>query len=373
MKTGFAISFATVLAMGFIAVLTTGCNLTDPFNTDFDDIEPAVMYQAKELITAPAAPTSLQIMTYNIKYGGARILFFFECGGERGLMSEEEVLINMEALVSKINQAEPDILLMQEVDVNAKRAAYVDQVQYLLDHTEMNYAAYASQWKADFVASDGIGKIDTGNAILSRWPLKDAKRLALPLIGDHDALTQYFYLKRNMLKARVDLDLAQELWIVDVHAAAFATDDTKQTHVDLFTQELRDLSADGAWVVGGGDLNCIPKGSERRTDFADDCFVDDRFAGDDYTGEDDWLDELYAEFTPAIALADFQADNTPYLSFTSNPHVGWTRKLDYLFTNGVWETGSALVHQSEDPAEGGHETLFLSDHAPMSVVLEVGP
>jgi endonuclease/exonuclease/phosphatase family metal-dependent hydrolase len=47
----------------------------------------------------------------------------------------------------------------------------------------------------------------------------------------------------------------------------------------------------------------------------------------------------------------------------------WNRKLDYLFTNGRFRVDSAVTHQ--DTASGGLATMPLSDHAPISVTLEV--
>ena len=70
-----------------------------------------------------------------------------------------------------------------------------------------------------------------------------------------------------------------------------------------------------------------------------------------------------------LALADFQADNDPYFTFTADGDGFWNRKLDYLFTNGEFVAGSGLTHQ--DTSSGGVETLPLSDHAPVSVQLSL--
>src|SRR5690606_1556391 len=104
-----------------------------------------------------------------------------------------EVETNLQRIADVINAVDPDVLFLEEVDVNSKRSAFVDQVQWLLDHTQLNHGAYASQWRADFVPSDGLGAMDSGNAILSRWPLDDATRFALPLREDQSALVRYFY------------------------------------------------------------------------------------------------------------------------------------------------------------------------------------
>lgn len=341
-----------------------GCNPLDPLNADFATVEPAVLYRARVKSPAPDAVAIVRAMTWNIKFAGARILFFFECDGERSLMTEEETIQNLDGIAAFINFVKPDILLLQEVDVLSKRTAYVDNVQWLLDHTHFNYGAYASHWKVDYVPSDGIGRIDSGNAILSRWPFLEAERLAMPLIGEQDAVTRYFYLRRNILRTYVDLPGVDDLSVVNVHTAAFAEDDTKRVQLDLFKGVLDEIAAVDRQFVAGGDLNSLPPGSRQLTGYADDC-EDARFDPDDYSGEETWLEDLYSSYSAAIPVGDYRADNGRYFSFTTDQRVGWTRKLDYLFTNERFEPNSGVVHQSVE--RGGYETLPLSDHAPLSV------
>ncbi|RMG17859.1 MAG: hypothetical protein D6729_08095 [Deltaproteobacteria bacterium] len=345
------------------AILATGC---DPLRTTFAETEPGRLLEAQDPLEPPATlPPELVVMTYNIKYGGARILFFWECGGTRYNMTEEEVLGNMAGLAAKIREVDPDILLLQEVDVGATRAAYVDEAQYLLDHTALSYGAYASQWKADYIPSDGLGRMDSGNVVLSKWPVREATRHALPLIGNQDPLTQYFYLRRNVLEVRLDVPGIPDLRIFAVHAAAFATDGTKKKHIDRFKALMDAAVAEGALVVGGGDLNSIPPGSPKRENFNEDC-EDARFKGDSYVGEEDWLDGLYADYQPAIPLDAFQANPVDYYTYSGREDIFWNRKIDYLFTNGRFTSG--VVHQDE---RTGLPTLPLSDHAPLVATLEV--
>lgn len=335
-------------------------------------MEPAEHYEAAQINPAPSADRSeLLVMTWNIKFAGGRVRFFFECGGERGWMTKEEVAGNLRGLAQKIRQTNPDVLLLQEVDVESKRCAYVDNLQWLLDHTPLNYGVYASQWRADYVPSDGVGRVDSGNAILSRWPLTDAQRLALPLIESQDDLTRYFYLRRNILIAKVDVPSSGELWLLNTHTSAFSDDGTKKKQIDRLVEELDRLNADAARFVAGGDLNVIPPGSSQEHGFADDCDGDPRFAGDDYRGEGDWLNPLYDRFTPAVSLSDYQSEQEVHFTFTGDERVFWTRKLDYVFTNARFRAGSTMTHQ--DITQGGTVTLHLSDHAPLSTILELSP
>ncbi len=338
----------------------------DPFNTGFHDTERAVLYRARRPgpETAPAGP--LRVVTWNVKYGGARLRFFWECRGTRVLMTEQEVRGNVAALSAYLRALAPDLVLLQEVDTaGSKRAAYVDQVQLLLDGSGLNYAAYASQWKADYIPSDGQGPIDSGNAVLSRWPIRSATRHALPLQPDISSLERYFYLKRNLLEVHLDVPGLGEVAVVNLHAEAFSRDGTKKRHLDLFKALLDDLSARGLPVLGGGDLNAIPSTSPVREKFPEDAgCTDGRFDPDSYLGEETWLDPLQAAYRPDVTPAVFGADPGPWYTFVGDEAYPLNRKLDHLFTNRAWAPGSVRVLQ---------DALLLSDHVPLVAGWEPGP
>ena len=334
----------------------------DTFHTEFNDIETAQYREAKTIKEVTDNNDKLKIMNWNIKFGGGRIDFFFDCYGDRVLMTKKEVLENMYKLAQKINKENPDILFVQEADLNSKRAAYIDQVQYLLDHTNLNYGVYASQWKADYVPSDGIGKVDTGNAILSKYPLKDAQRIALPLMTNQDAITKYFYLRRNILTTYINWK-NKKINLLAIHTSAYSQDGTKLKQIKILKEKMDEIDKKGEIFIAGGDLNTIPPKSEKLKDFPDSICTDEAFQADDYTPDLGILDDFYNNYTPAISLNDYEADNSKYFSHTTNKNGFWNRKLDYLFTNEKFENG--MIHQNIE--QGGTETMKLSDHAPLTV------
>ncbi len=340
-------------------VALVGC---DPFRTHFDDTQDARPYIAEVLTDAAAPAGGLRVMTWNVKFGAARIDFFFDCHGERGHMKAAEVRSNLSRLAAHVRNADPDVIFLNEVDVGSRRSSYVDQVQYLLDHTHLNYGVYAAVWRADFVPSDGIGRMDMGNAILARWPIREAQRIALPPIGDQDALTQYFYLQRNLLQGALDLpDDLPSVRLIGTHTAAFSEDGTKRKHIDRFKEALDDADDEGALVVGAGDLNTLPPGSAQVRSFPDSA-CDERFEADDYSEEGEWLAPLYDRYAPGIDLAAYQADNAPHFTHTTDGGGFWNRKLDYLFTNARFSDGRT-----------DQDTMTLSDHAPVSALLDLSP
>ncbi|SVD27849.1 uncharacterized protein METZ01_LOCUS380703, partial [marine metagenome] len=238
-----------------------------PLVTTFEDIQDAVYYEDASPDPVEFSNT-LKVMTWNIRFGAGRIPFFGDSCGDRVLMTETETIGYLQAIADYIDSMaiKPDILLLQEVDISSKRSAYVNQLQWLLNNTHFNYSVYASMWDAEIVPSDGLGKVDVGNAILSRWKITDAERIKLPLRTDQDALTQYFYLRRNILKAKITLPIPEDFYAVNIHATAFATDDTKQKHINKYKEVLDALNDQGAVFVTGGDLNSIPPGADS-TDF----------------------------------------------------------------------------------------------------------
>ena len=339
------------------------------FRANFDEEEPADLYTAQDIMEAPTEQDQLLILNYNIKYGGARLKFFWECEGERYNMTTEEVNFHMSEIANFITELNPDIVLLQEVDRNTLRSDYMDQMQYLLDATPLNYGAYASQHQVDFLPTDGMGHVDFGNGILSKWPIEEATRISLPLVGSYPGYYRYLYLKRHILTAKINLPWDPSFYAVNTHLEAFSEGDTKLQQIEKFHATLQDLDAQGITWVAGGDLNSLPNGSQRLTEFPDDC--PGRFDPDDYSGEENWLDDLFTDFNSAMDLTDYVDNEENWYTYTGDPDVGWNRTLDYMFTNGTWANDGLdnMVLQSEE--QGGFDTIMLSDHAPVQVILEV--
>ena len=340
----------------FIMLFISSC---DPLVTTFDDIEDAVLYQSNLLKEYPAKKT-ISVMTWNIRFGVARLDFALDACGDRVIISKGEVINGLEGVAKKINDSNVDIVLMKEVDVQSKRSSYIDQVQWLLDNTGMNYGVYASKWKSQIILADGIGRVDAGNLILSKWKLEDAKRHQLPLRGDQDGLTQLFYLRRNVITAKVDMP-GTPFFAVNAHLTAFATDDTKQKHISGFKTILDDIVASGFNFVAGGDLNAIPPNATKTNYcFDDQCNPgdynpDDKKGGCDFTQEISWLNDLYGKYEPAITLEEYGMKESKHYTHSPGDKLLLDRKLDYLWTNTSWT--NAATHQ---------DATTLSDHIPVT-------
>ncbi|HIA30303.1 MAG TPA: hypothetical protein EYN82_01530 [Candidatus Marinimicrobia bacterium] len=363
----------TFSTLGFTGLVLLSC---EPLVTEFRDIEDAILYESSSKTNIQNSPDSLLVMTWNVRFGAARIPWFGDSCGDRVIMTSGEVVVHLENIADYINNIQPDILLLQEVDVESKRSGYVDQVRWFLDNTYFNYGAYASMWQAQFIPSDGLGRVDAGNAILSRWEITEAERIQLPLRTDQDGLTQYFYLRRNILKTRIDVP-NHDFYAVCTHTTAFATDDTKQKHIEMFYETISSIDTNAVFIAGG-DLNSVPPESTTDYCMSDICSGESfHQAGDDpehkegsyfynFVGEPNLIQPFYTYFNSAIGVVDASLEsnfthspwNTDEESENYTDSDYWDRKLDYLFSNQPLKEGK--THQNQ------HQ---LSDHAPVSAVL----
>lgn len=369
-KARFLFPPRTIFLPAVISCTIFLCAACEPLATEFDDVENAQYYAAAAITPAPDTLTTIRVMTWNIRFGAGRIPWFGDACGDRVILTDDEVAGSLKAIADRINSTKPDILLLQEVDLNSKRSGYLDELQWLLDHTWFNYAAYGAQWRSQFIPSDGLGRMDEGNAILSRWKISDAQRIQMALRSDQGKLTRYFYERCCMVTGRIEIPGTHNLYAVNIHASAFATDDTKHKHILQFKEELDRISNDGGWFVAGGDLNTLPPGSDT-TDY---CIQDmcpwESFhsAGDDpvhkegsnYEPEQHWLDDLYADYRCAVPADAYKKSQFEYFTHTTRGQHFWDRTLDYLFTNFHWSANSVVTHQ---------DATRESDHAPVSASL----
>jgi endonuclease/exonuclease/phosphatase family metal-dependent hydrolase len=346
--------------------------LCDPLVNQFKETEEADLYTARHKIVAPQQIDTLMVMTWNIRFGAGRLPWFGDSCGDIVIFSNDQILQHLSGIAAKINEIQPDILLIQEIDIQSKRTGYINEVQWLLDHTYFNYAAYASMWEAQYIPSDGLGRINTGQAILSRWKITDSERIQLPLRGDQDALTKYFYLRRCILKAEIRLPGDKTICVLDPHLDAFSTDDTKKKQIDYVKKEIDDLSSTGHSVILGGDFNLIPPGSDS-TDFC----MEDKCPGESFHGphdnprhkegsyftpEVDWLQVLMDQYPCCIPQEKYLKNQASYFTHSPKRNAAWDRRIDYLFTNEKWVADSDMTYQN---------ITDLSDHVPVSAKWEV--
>lgn len=374
--------------LALLAMTLAGCEwITDSMDFEREDIP---RYRAFADHPAPAAPpTRLKVMAWNVKYGACRVDFWFDYWGDRVQLTKPEVESCLAGIAALVREYDPDVLLTEEIEVDSRRSAYVDMVRYLLENTNLRYAAYDETWNSRYVPSEGLGRMHLGNAIFSRYPITKAERIKQVDRTDQDALTTAFYIHRAVGRAEIELEPGRTVSAWVVHTEAYDQDGTKQKHIAQI-HEL--VSAETMPWVLGGDFNELPpvcderaeagspdscEGKLRLTGFLDEpaSSVGTPYEQPPYTPH--VLKPFYDDFTPYISLARYGVGEDAQRPWFTHSVLGpdsvndegvrgtWNRTLDYLFIRKAeaWEDTDVLQTTGRMGITG--DPLHLSDHAPV--------
>lgn len=371
-----------------LLLLLAGCEwVADPMK--FEREEVPRFKAVAEHPAPPANPTALKVMAWNVKYGACRVDFWFDFWGDRVQLSQTEVNDCLTKVAALIKEYDPDIFMAEEIEVGSRRSAYVDMVQFLLENTNLRYGTYAATWDTRYAPSEGLGRVNLGNAILSRYPITKAERIRQADRTDQDALTSIFYLKRAIGRAEVDVGNGRTVAAYVVHTEAYDFDGTKQKQI----KQIYDLlQAETLPWVAGGDWNELPPVCDEKADAgtAESCegklrlsgFLDERASakGTEYEQPPytpSVLKPYYDDFEPWISLARYgvgEANQRPFFTHTvlgpdskndEDVPGWWNRSLDYLFIRKgeTWTNTDVLQEPGRLGITG--DPSRLSDHAPV--------
>lgn len=166
---------------------------------------------------------SLKVMTYNIHAGNP---------------PTQPGITDLEAIADAIKQADPDIVLLQEVDKNTGRNGFTgNQSKELGKLTQMNYRFYSS-----ILYLKGY----YGVAVLSKYPLKDSQKHMLP---KQSGLEQ-----RVLGTAIVDLPGVDSIMVACTHLEAKSA----SNRIEQVRELVQQLGNTQVPVILGGDLNERP-------------------------------------------------------------------------------------------------------------------
>lgn len=305
----------------------------------------------------------LTVMSWNVQYfAGKNYVFYYDLPGYAGpdrRPSPRDIGRTLAEAARVIDDAAPDILLLQEVDDGAARTDGKDQAAGLQDLLSARYPfmAEAFYWKARFVPHPKImGAVGMKLVIFSRYRIERATRIALPGAGGN-FFTERLNLQRCLLTGELPISGGGRLTLVNLHLEAFPVEpDLLGRQLVALEQVIGAHEGHGAGVIAGGDFNLLPPGqyeslpASQRTLYNPD-------------GE---MAPLFARYTvvPGLADTDPRGPSPWYTHFPNDPEVsGPDRTLDYfLISKGLALTAARV--RSRD-------TLHISDHLPVVVKVRV--
>ena len=171
----------------------------------------------------PRGNRTFRVMTYNV-HG---------CLGMDGLHSPKRI-------ARVIAQAGADVIALQELDVARARSGHLHQVEEIARHLEMEFSFHPA-WE---VADEKYG-----NAVLSRFPMRQVKTGRLPTAKQNRE-------PRSALWVEIDLPSGQAVQIINTHLSIYPAERFLQAQALL-----SDGWMDDAWRKGPaillGDFNAM--------------------------------------------------------------------------------------------------------------------
>lgn len=198
------------------------------------------------------------LVTWNLGFGAYSrdYSFFMDGGKESRARSPEAVYENIGNALERLTRLNPDLILLQEIDVDATRSHHIDQSSLVNDaFTDMN-SVFAQNYDSGYLfypLTEPHGASRSGLMTLSDYAVNSSLRRSLPV---ETGFTKFFDLDRCYSVSRIPTDNGKTLCLYNLHLSAYTSDGT------IATQQLKLLLADmeaeltaGNYVIAGGDFN----------------------------------------------------------------------------------------------------------------------
>ncbi len=249
---------AVLLIVLFAVVTVIGYLTVDEFKPDdIEDIE--LVGKAGKEISIGQENT---IMSWNIGYGalGDNADFFMDGGKMIYTADKARVEENLSAIARQIEDIDPDILMLQEVDRSSSRSYMVDEMAFLTENVDADVSAYQSAFAYNFNVAfvplpvPPIGKAKAGIGYMSAYETSSAKRYALPCPFSWPLRT--FNLKRCLQVMRTPVSGSdKELVMINLHLEAYDEGEGKIAQTNMLRDLMQKEADAGNYVIVAGDFN----------------------------------------------------------------------------------------------------------------------
>ena len=208
----------------------------------------------------PVPANSLTVMSWNIGYAGlGREQDFFMDGGTHSKPGSNE-LVNryLSGIAATIEQQNPDLVLLQEVDTDSSRTFGIDETTALAK----NSAVHALNYSCPFVPIPfpPMGKVHSGLFTTTDLAVNEAQRVSLPCPFSWPLSTAN--LKRCLLVSRHPvMGTNQELVLVNLHLEAYDSGEGKIEQTKRLMNLIQEEYEKGNFVIAGGDFNQLFPGA----------------------------------------------------------------------------------------------------------------
>ena len=221
-----------------------------------DDVETVIA--SHEVEETLSVGEQLTLVTWNCGYGalGDNADFFMDGGSSVYTADKDRVQQNLAGIRDELKRIDPDLILLQEVDIHSDRSYGMDEREVLHEVMPAGTEAFAYNFKAMYVPYPlpPIGHVESGLYTLSSAEIRTAERISLPCPFAWPIRT--INLKRCLLVSRIPLEGSNhELVLINLHLEAYDDGEGKEKQTKQLWEFMQDEYLKGNYVIAGGDFN----------------------------------------------------------------------------------------------------------------------
>ena len=203
---------------------------------------------------------ALDILSWNIGYGGlgAGSDFFMDGGTSVKSADKDTVRQYLDGINTYLDTSAPDLIMLQEVDINSARTYSIDQAQVLAGSVYV----HAQNYSCSFVPFPWppIGKVHSGLMTTTDYLIDRAERISLPCPFSWPVSAAN--LKRCLLVSYLPIEGSDaQLVLVNLHLEAYDDGEGKIAQTEQLRSFIRSEYEKGNFVIAGGDFNQVFPGS----------------------------------------------------------------------------------------------------------------
>jgi endonuclease/exonuclease/phosphatase family metal-dependent hydrolase len=208
-------------------------------------------------------------MTWNVGYGalGDNADFFMDGGKSVNTADEARVKENLTGIADEIKTVDPDVLFLQEVDLNSSRSHDINEeeaIQSMLQGSSasrLSNSTFAYNFKVSFIPYPlpPIGKVNSGIVTFSSYAIEESTRYQLPCPFSWPV--RLANLKRCVMVDRIPImnedgsASGKYLVLANLHLEAYDDGEGKKAQTEMLREILQKEADEGNYVIAGGDFN----------------------------------------------------------------------------------------------------------------------
>lgn len=202
--------------------------------------------------------TELSLLTYNIGFGAysADYSFFMDGGEHSRAFSKDAVISNTKGVLKLIDEENPDLVLLQEVDTDGTRSYHVNQKNIISEKLQKFDSVFAENYDSPYFLyppNEPIGANKSGLLTLSGFSIESSIRRSLPV---ENSFNKYFDLDRAYSVSVIKTDSGKDLVLYNVHLSAYTSDGTiAEDQLKILSEDMQEQYEKGNYIIAAGDFN----------------------------------------------------------------------------------------------------------------------